>query len=197
MNLQGGYSMESLGEKIWRVRTRLRKTQREFAEILGSQQNSVSRYEKDKVVPGIAVLSILHNLADVEDKPAFADEIRRQVGAGIINTLGIESPELQGVAVKGSIEELRPMIEGMSEMEKWNAMAAAGRKDKAALLWATSTLAEDQRIDDSLIEILMLCVQHRKQKGAVDAFRQAADFLRAKLAENEKKTTAATEIGIP
>ena len=189
--------MESLGEKIWRVRTRLRKTQREFAEILGSQQNSVSRYEKDKVVPGIAVLSILHNLADVEDKPAFADEIRRQVGAGIINTLGIESPELQGVAVKGSIEELRPMIEGMSEMQKWNAMAAAGRKDKAALLWATSTLAEDQRIDDSLIEILMLCVQHRKQKGAVDAFRQAADFLRAKLAENEKKTTAATEIGIP
>jgi transcriptional regulator with XRE-family HTH domain len=183
--------MASLGERIWRLRTTLRKTQGEFALILGSQQNSVSRYEKDKVVPGIAVLSKLHDLADAEDKQAFADEIRKQVGSTIIESIGLpEDPALQGVAARGSIKELRPIIAGMAEIQKQNSLITAGRKDKAGLLWAASTLADDQRIDDSLIEILMLCVHCRKQKGAATIFRKTAAFLRARIAASEKKTTA-------
>jgi transcriptional regulator with XRE-family HTH domain len=178
----------SLGERIRRVRAHLRKDQAEFAEILGSQQTSVSRYERNKVVPGIAILSKLHDLAPPEDKPAFADELRKQIGTGIIETLGIESAELQGVTVKESIEELRPMIAGMAEIQEWNAMIASGRKDKAGLLWATSTLAEDHQIDESLIEILILCVQYRKQEGVESVFRAAAAFLRERLAQRFGET---------
>jgi transcriptional regulator with XRE-family HTH domain len=162
----------SLGERIRRVRTRLRKNQKEFAEILGSQQTSVSRYEKDKVQPGLGMLRKLHGLAEPDEKEAFAAEIRRQIGTAILG---------RDATVEGSMEELRPIIMGMAEIQELDALVASGRRDKAGLLFAAQQLSEDKHIDPSLIEILALWVEHRKKKGAAGILRATAAFLRERL----------------
>jgi transcriptional regulator with XRE-family HTH domain len=163
-----------LGERIRRIRTRHRKSQEEFADILGSQRNSISRYEKDKVEPGLAILSKLHALAEQDEKEAFAAEIRRQIGTRILGS---------DATVQASIEELRPMIEGMAEIQKLDALVEAGRKDAAGVLWAAQQLAEDRHIDKALTEILRLWVKHRKQKGAESVFQATAEYLRERLTQ--------------
>jgi transcriptional regulator with XRE-family HTH domain len=163
----------SLGERIRLLRTRLRKNQSEFAQILGSQQTSVSRYEKDKVQPGLAVLHKLHGLAEPDEKEAFAEEIRRQIGATFLG------PEQR------SIKELRPMIKEMGEIQELaaelNAMVPVGRTDPSVILASARQLAEDQHIDESLSEILRLCVEHRKQESAKKVFQSTLAFLRDSL----------------
>jgi transcriptional regulator with XRE-family HTH domain len=164
-----------LGEKIRCIRTRLRKSQGEFAEILGSQQNSVSRYEKDKVEPGLGVLWKLHGLAERDEKEAFVIEIRRQIGIALLG---------QEATVEVSTEDLSRILTVMAELQEWQSLIAAGRGDRAALLWATQQLKEDKHIDKSLIEILTLWVERRQQKGAASILRATAAFLRERLEEN-------------
>ena len=162
----------SLGEKIRRMRTRLRKNQSEFAQILGSQQTSISRYEMDKVEPGLDVLSKLHGLAEKDEKEAFAAEIRKQIGTRILG---------RDATVVGTIEELRPMIDGIVEIQELDAMVKAGKRSAAGLLWAARQLAEDPHIDESLNEILRLAVEYRKHKGAEKIFQATATFFRNAL----------------
>jgi len=162
----------TLGDRIRLVRTRLRKNQSEFAQILGSQRTSVSRYEKNKVVPGIGILRGLRNLAEPEEEEAFEHEIIRQIGMAI---LGREA------TVSGTMDELEPMVTGVAEMQEWDSLIASGRKDQANLRWAASVLGGDERIDESLLEILNLWVHYRKRRGAHSVLRLAAAFLRERL----------------
>ena len=157
----------TLGERIRRVRTRLRKNQSEFAQILGSQQTSVSRYEKDKVQPGLSILYKLHALAERDEKEAFAAEIRRQIGTRILG---------RDATAEGSIEELRPMIEGIAEIQEFEG-------EGMRLLWATHELSEGQLIDESLIAVLRLWVKYQKQKGVESVFQATAEFLRESLTQ--------------
>ncbi len=98
-----------MGEIIRRVRTRLNKSQDEFAEMLRSQRNSVSRYETGRTKPGVVALWRLHNLAEPDEKKAIALEIRRRVGRPAV------LQEDGTIDKSGSIEALRPVI---MELEK-------------------------------------------------------------------------------
>ena len=173
----------TLGEEIRRIRTRLRKSQEEFADLLGSQRNSISRYEANKVEPGLSILWRLHGIAEPDEKETFAAEIRKQVGTAI---LGREA------TVEATIDELRPIIQEMVQAEQLRSLNPGKREDVAGLLWATFQLAtSEDRIDESLIEILRLWVSHRKSKGAKKVFREAAALLRErfKLASEDNHDT--------
>jgi len=163
----------TLGERIARIRKRLRKSQSEFADIIGSQQNSISRYETDRVVPGVDVLWRLHGLAEHDEKETFAAEIRLRIGTAILG---------QEATVEGSMEELRPILGSLITAEQLKGLNPTNRPDIQGLLAVLVDLLElDKPLDNSVLEILRLWQKYGPKR--VHKFREAAAFLRGALGE--------------
>lgn len=172
----------TLGDRIRLLRTRLRKSQAEFAEILGSQQTSVSRYEQNKVMPGISFLWKLRNLADPDEREGFEAEIKKQAGAAILSMVGV-GDQLGEVPVGGTMDDIGPALTEFAEMQELKDLIAAGRGAQASLIFVVRELSRDKHPEPALLEILVLWVQYRKQKGASKILYDTAALLRERLTQ--------------
>ena len=159
----------TIGQAIRNIRTRLDMTQGDFAEMLGSQRNSIRRYEAGLVKPGFGVLGRLLNIAapeEKEEKEAIVQEWNVRVG----------SPQTH---VPDAADAVDPFT-GALQIADGEEFFARLNQTVNALAWRTlSTLAA---ADDSLREIFGLWSQNKNDERAVRIFREVATLLRDRLA---------------
>jgi transcriptional regulator with XRE-family HTH domain len=162
-----------IGGAIRRVRIRLRKGQREFAEMLGSQSNSISRYEGNRVQPSLPVLWKLYHLAEPDEKPLFEDAIRMRIGTDLAGSeASIDMPMAQ----------LRDLVTFQERLESLGAWNPNRRKDFNEFLAAVlDLLMGANNIDRSIPELLRLWRDSKQDNEAAERFRQAAAFLKVSL----------------
>ena len=60
-------AVETVGERIKKVRKAKSHTQQEFASIMGTTQNSIARYEIGKVAPSAAVIALICRTFNVNE----------------------------------------------------------------------------------------------------------------------------------
>jgi transcriptional regulator with XRE-family HTH domain len=159
----------TVGQAIKNIRTRLRMTQAEFAEMLGSQRNSIRRYEAGLIRPGFGMLGKLFGIALAEEKAekeAIVQEWNAKVGSPQIHVPG--TPGTAHLPTKAEqIWDDREFFIHLREV--FNAAA-----------WRTLTTLTTA--DDSLREIFDLWSRNKHDERAIRMFREAAASLRDRLA---------------
>ena len=159
----------TIGQAIRSIRTRLQMTQTEFADMLGSQRNSIRRYEAGLVKPGFGVLGRLLNIAAVEEteeKQAIVREWNVRVG----------SPQSVAPDVADTVDPLT----GAFQIADGEEFFARVTQTVNAAAWRT--LATLAAADDSLREIFGLWSRNKNDDRAVRIFREVAALLRDRLA---------------
>ena len=68
-----GKFVATLGSTIRAIRQRLKRSGTGFADLIGTDQSTVSRYEANQVVPSRTVLILLLLLASEEERPAIRE----------------------------------------------------------------------------------------------------------------------------
>lgn len=159
----------TVGQAIRNIRTRLQMTQAEFAEMLGSQRNSIRRYEADLVKPGFGILGRLLNIAVGEEKEE-KEAIVREWNARLGSTQAHISDATDTVDLPTQVGQLPDDQEFFAQI----------RQTVNAAAWRTFiTLAF---ADDSLREIFSLWSRHKHDERACRIFREVAAGLRDRLA---------------
>lgn len=133
--------MSELAASIKRVRTRLGETMAEFAETLGTQQSTISRYESGQVAPSGSTLILLYLLAVEEERSVFAE------------ALGVEDAtklERKYGAVKKQLDDLKRSRTASRPAVEFAELAAV--------------IADSGDVDESAVELLRLLSEHGKGK---------------------------------
>jgi transcriptional regulator with XRE-family HTH domain len=137
--------MSSMGATIKAIRKRLGKSQEEFARVLACRHNTVSRYELDKFVPGTGALVRPYDLALPGEKKLLAEEIKRQIGTGIVS---------RDATIEAPIEELRPLLD---ELATFDALVGRLRIKKSAEFRDPEQAAFARLASQIPLIILILC----------------------------------------
>jgi len=168
----------TIAESVRNIRKRLSKNQMQFAEMLGCQRNTVSRYELGQLVPGPRVLAQLLDLAVGHERKIIEAELRGQFKRG---SLSSSSSALLGS--NGSFElVLQLMRNGMDKIagavppEK---LADHGFRQFVAAVG--EVVAACDTVDPSVTEMLLLWVRLGQTERAASHFRDALGYLRARL----------------
>jgi transcriptional regulator with XRE-family HTH domain len=175
-----------VGAAIRRMRGRLRKSQLEFAEVLGSQRSSISRYEINLVQPSLPILWKLYNMAEKDEKETFEVAMREQIGTDLAGT------EARIDAPMADLRRFAIFENRLEALYSWN---RDKRRDFQKFLGAVLDLLTTARsIDSSIPEILRLWRNCAQNRGAAIEFRQAAAYLSVRLALPHPTRKAGQEI---
>jgi transcriptional regulator with XRE-family HTH domain len=152
----------------------MRKTQQEFSVMIGSQRNSVSRYESGTVEPSAPVLWRLYHLSERDEKDIFESALKLRLGADLTG---------HEVALDAPLKELGDFVEFGAKLDSIYSLNTGKRKDFRNFIGAVvELLMTSKTIDYSLIDILRLWRDHGGHgSNAVLRFREAAAYLRVGL----------------
>jgi hypothetical protein len=141
--------------------------------MLGSQRNSISRYEADLVQPSLPVLWKLYHMAEKDEKETFETAIREQIGTDLVGTPArITMP-------MAHIRDLVVFQDRLAALDAWN---PGKRRDFHAFLGAVLDVVTTARsIDSSIPELLRLWRDCAQNRDASAAFRRAVEYLRVSL----------------
>jgi len=172
----------TIAQAIKRLRKSLGKNQIEFAEMLGCQQNTVSRYELGKLVPGPIILMRMAEaakdagMAEGEEASTIRLVLQQQFDSGLFGG----RPTLEQM-----IESMRPLL---SEMQLSDAILDTVPAEKRKnfgfrqFVPAVAHIIETcDTVDQSVSDILALWAAHAGREGTAGFFRDALGFLRARL----------------
>lgn len=143
-----------LPNTIRTIRQRLGQTMSDFAESLGTDQSTVSRYEAGQVTPSRTVLILMFLLASEPDR----DVIRAAMG------------EVSEAALLARYRDAEQAIRGLSKRSDSTRVAFA--EESAAILHAKDP------IDPTLIELLRLFRTHARNRKLRSAVAQMLPYFR-------------------
>jgi hypothetical protein len=135
----------------------------EFADTLGTQQSTVSRYEADQLVPSRSILILLFLLAEGDDRRALSD------------ALGLRDPKTLQAKFAAAKEQLDSIKRARRPSKKQSGTSedAITFANEAA---AIATLGEP--IDGALIEFLRLWRAHPESKQLQKALATMLPYFR-------------------
>lgn len=170
----------TIAQAVRGLRKKLQKNQIEFAEMLGCQQNTVSRYEVGKLTPGPLVLIKLAQIASQhgagEEKVPVDNLLRQQFETGIFSG---------GASAEEAIARLSPHVDRMLLTNAiMDLLPPDKRKDFGfrQFVPAVANIFYDCGVVAvSVSEILALWPAHWNNPIAEAAFRDALGFLRGRL----------------
>jgi transcriptional regulator with XRE-family HTH domain len=165
--------MTEIGQIVKRIRLRMRKTQKDFSVLIGSQRVSVSRYEAGSVEPSAPVLWRLYYLAEKDEKEAIEQALKLRLGADLTG---------HNIIVDATLSDLEQMVNFEGRLDAIHSFNPNKRKDFTRFISEVSMLLETcESIDPSLTEIITLWRNHSGDRSSRTLFRQAADYLRIAL----------------
>ena len=151
--------MLSIGTAVRRIRERLGKTQVEFAALLGCQEITVLRWEKDAFKPrGIALMQLI-DLAEEEEKEPLALQLALDIGprrVDLTDSTWREIPGSAGGPLVGSFagQKLAAFLRdragalGPVDRSDWHAVLDqildSGQRDAVNMIQSALLLAEDR-----------------------------------------------------
>lgn len=176
----------TIAEAVKGLRKRLGKSQRQFAELLCCQRNTVSRYELGTFPPGPHVLIQLLGMAETAGAGAAGEfeAIQRELRAYYDRNL------IGGGRTAEETIALMRLVSGAEfrEQQKAGSMLAELPEHKIKDLGfrqfipAVAHVVEAcNTVDQSVAEILHLWAAHWHESTAAQQFRNALEFLRFEL----------------
>jgi len=176
----------TIAEAVRSLRKRLGKSQMEFAELLGCQRNTVSRYEIGAFLPSPFVLVHLLGMAETAGTEAAAESetITRElkaycthnlVGGGRTVEETIAMMRLVTGATFREIQRSHSLLAGLPEQKIKDYGFRQFAPAVAHVVEACGT------VDQSVADILHLWAAHWHESATVQHFRAALEFLRFQL----------------
>lgn len=146
--------MSTLPATIRTIRQRLDQTMNEFAESLGTDQSTISRYESGRVVPSRTVLILLFLLASSHER----DVIREAMGEFSEGALLAR--------YKGAEELLKRLPKGSDTSRAEFAEASA------------ALISSKEPIESALVEVLQLFGRHGRNQKLRQAVAQMLPYFK-------------------
>jgi transcriptional regulator with XRE-family HTH domain len=141
--------VSTLGSTIRKIRHRQRLNMTEFAELIGADQSTISRYESGQVLPSKTVLILLFLLAEEEERAVIADA-----------TGGVDLSALKA-RLTNSEEILRAVARNRSSARK-----KSGAEEVRTLMAeeSASLVSSGKPIEPALVAMLRLFREHGNNK---------------------------------
>jgi transcriptional regulator with XRE-family HTH domain len=146
------------------VRSRLRDTQAEFAERLGSSQNTISQYENGKINPSAEILAKVWHLADATE--------RRLLQAHVSALFSMLEPEQQ----RRLLSEASDLFSSQAPDKQWSTLQDVSDDARSG------GLSDPVRSALHLVRFRRLCDQYAGDPDADDLFERAAAWLETEFA---------------
>jgi hypothetical protein len=144
--------------------------------MLGSQRNSISRYEADRVQPSLSILWKLYHLAEKDEKDQFMNAIRSRIGVDLTG---------RDVMADIPLADVRQFVDFEERIAALNAWNPNHRHDFHDFLTVVLDLVTTARtIDASVSDILRIWHHSPQDRNAGLVFREAAAFLRVSLSSS-------------
>jgi transcriptional regulator with XRE-family HTH domain len=153
----------TLGQTIKTIRSRLRQTMAEFAETLGTQQSTISRYEAGQLLPNKSVLILLYLLAEDDERSTISE------------ALGINDPKI----LEEKFSNAKAQLEVLKHTQQTTAQRS-GSTDEVGANFANEAAAiiSAGAIDPVLVELLILLRAHSASKPLRQALSSMLPYFR-------------------
>jgi len=149
----------NLASTVRTIRQRMKQTMAEFAEMIGTEQSTISRYEAGQIVPSKTVLILLFLLATDSEKKT------------ILEALGIGDEQQIEAQFRGAEEELKKV----SELRRRHG------RDPTLIQFAEEAakiVSTGAPVEKALVQILKLWRLHRDNKELLQSLEQMLPYFR-------------------
>ena len=169
--------LKDLATTIQRIRTRLGMTTGEFADVLGVNQSTVSRYESGERVPRHRVIVELLTVANIDERQAMIGTL---LGVGLIGASpGLAPTEIADamVSMRGKTRAADALMDVLVEQNKQGDPGF-----RAFVVGVADVMDGCDTVPGSISSILQLwAAHHALNPNAPAYFRDALGYLKARL----------------
>lgn len=161
-----------MSELVRQMRSRLTRSQAEFARLLGCSQNSISRYESGSQ-PALGILLRLYDLGLPAERETLGAYIKKGLSArGKFFSTGASIEALRGLIQDSAIEEQFLQQVSPALRAQWEPLIEI----------IADLILTDRVIDESIVEVLRLWSWQGQDPRMPALLRDVVGYLRVQLA---------------